>query len=196
MTPPTAYPLAWPGGFPRSQRAKSAQFRTSLPAAIKNVQDSLRLFASDSGKPMSDVVISSNVTLGVSAPRDPGVAVYFSWDGLSVCIPVDCYPKLEHNLQAIHHIIEARRTELRHGTLNLVRASLQGFAALPAPGAARGWRVVLGLTQESDPAPSRERIAAAHKALARIRHPDAGGSDEQMAELNAAKDAALKELGQ
>ena len=50
-----------------------------------------------------------------------------------MCIPVDRYNSVEANLQAIHHIIEARRVELRHGTLALVRASFTGFKALPAP---------------------------------------------------------------
>ena len=55
------------------------------------MQDSLRLFGKDSGKNITGVVISSNYTLGVERPADPSVAVYFTWDGLQVCIPVDRY---------------------------------------------------------------------------------------------------------
>lgn len=66
------------------------------------MQTSLRLFGVDAGRAVSDIVMSSNVTLGVAKPGDPG--------------------------------------------------------------------------------------------LARERHPDAGGSTEAMAELNAARDAALKEI--
>lgn len=190
---PTAYPLHWPAGFPRSKNLKESRFKTTLPQAISNVKDSLRLFGSDSGKKLSDVVISSNVTLGVSNPADPGVAVYFTWDGLQVCIPVDCYRKLEFNLQAIHHIIEARRVELRHGTLNLVRASLQGFAALPPPSDYRPWKAVL--EWQDGFALTKTNVNARYQELARRRHPDAeGGSTEAMAELNLARDAALKEI--
>jgi hypothetical protein len=108
----TAHPLCWPTQFPRRQNRESGRFQTTLAGALENVQSSLRLFAKDSDKKIDGVVISSNVTLGQQRPADPGVAVWFSWDGLQVCIPVDRYDKVEGNLQAIHHIIEARRTEL------------------------------------------------------------------------------------
>jgi hypothetical protein len=184
---PSAYPLAWPAGFPRAKWAESGKFKTALPAAIKNVQSSLNLFAKDSGKTLQSVVISSNCTLGVDNPSDPGVAVYFTWDGLSVCIPVDRYKSVASNLQAIHHIIEARRVELRHGTLALVRATFQGFVALPAPKSC--WDI-LGIA----PGSSKEQIETAYRSLARKAHPDTGGSDAAMAELNDAKGRALKEI--
>src|SRR5690606_25492676 len=118
----------------------------SLSAALANVEDSLRRFAADSGKKIEGLVISSNVSLGDRRPADPGVAVWFSWDGMQICIPVDRYTSVEANLQAIHHVIEARRTELRHGTLALVRATFQGFRSLPAPAgeSKRSWREILG----------------------------------------------------
>ena len=82
---------------------------------------SLELFGKDSRKPISALVISSNYSLGDERPADPGVAVYFQWEVLNVCIPVDRYATLADNLQAIHHIIEARRVELRHGSLQLAQ---------------------------------------------------------------------------
>lgn len=191
---PTAFPLTWPATMPRTKTPVKSQFRTSLNGALNNVRDSLFAFSRDSGKKIEGLVISSNVTLGEQKPTDPGVAVWFTWDGLSVCIPVDRYEKVEANLQAIHHVIEARRTELRHGTLALVRASFQGFKALPPPPGskpARTWREVLDL----DGSPTRERIEANYRSLARERHPDAGGSAGAMSELNAAKAEALKEIG-
>jgi len=126
----TAYPLSWPPQFPRAKAREKGRFSTTLAGALKNVQSSLDLFAKDSGKKLDSLIISSNVTLGAHKPADAGVAVWFSWDGLQVCIAVDRYSSVEGNLQAIHHIIEARRVELRHGTLALVRATFQGFLAL------------------------------------------------------------------
>lgn len=130
--------------------------------------------------------MSSNVTLGASNPADPGVAVYFTWDELPLVIPVDRYSSVAGNLQAIHHIIEARRTELRHGSLNLVRASFAGFKALPAP---KGdcWQV-LGITKNA----SRDEIEKAYRTKAKSAHPDAGGSTDGMAKLNQAREEALK----
>jgi hypothetical protein len=138
---------------------------------------------------VSNLVISSNQTIGGSDPRDPGVAVWFMWDNMQVCIPVDRYASIAANLQAIHHIIEARRVELRHGTLALVRATFTGFQALPAPDG-KHWRDILQVGQH----PTRETIEANFKRLARDRHPDAGGSTEAMAELNNARETALREV--
>jgi hypothetical protein len=50
--------------------------------------------------------------------------------------------------------------------------------------------VVLGL----DPGADAAAIQEARRALAKVRHPDAGGSEEAMQELNAAVDAALAGL--
>jgi hypothetical protein len=188
-----AYPLTWPPMFPRATRRDEGRFKASLAASLKNVQDSLRLFGTDSGKKLGDLVISSNVTLGVNKPADPGVAVWFTWDGLQVCIAVDRYSKVEGNLQAIHHIVEARRVELRHGTLALVRASFQGFKALPAP-VGRTWREVMGFPPAA--AISAEMLKSRYRSLASERHPDKkGGSNDAFAALGAALDEAHKELG-
>lgn len=185
----TAFPLTWPAQFPRTKYREDGRFKTALPNAIKNVQGSLRNFASDSGKSLKNLVISSNVTLGVDAPADPGVAVWFEWDDLQVCIPVDRYRSVASNLQAIHHIIEARRVELRHGTLALVRATFTGFRALPAP-AGRSWWEVLRVPRDA----KRADVDAAYRRLAIEHHPDRGGDASKMAELNAARDEALKEI--
>lgn len=188
----SAYPLTWPPGFPRTKARERGQFKTTLAGALKNVEESLRRFAADSGKPLAGVVMSSNVTLGMRKPDDPGVAVWFTWDGLGVCIAVDRYMTVEANLQAIHHIIEARRVELRHGTLALVRATFQGFLALPAP-AGKHWSDVLLLPKDA----KREDVKTAYRRYASQYHPDKpGGSHEKMAELNAAHEAALKECTQ
>lgn len=182
-----AYPLTWPQQFPRAKTREAGRFKTSITSALKNVQDSLRLFASDSGKKLENLVISSNVTLGAQRPADPGVAVWFTWDGLGICIAVDRYTSVESNLQAIHHIIEARRVELRHGTLALVRATFTGFKALPAP-AEKQWFDVLGVTPQA----SRDEINAAYRKLASTAHPDKGGTAAAMAALNQARDEGLR----
>ncbi len=184
----SAYPLQWVTGFPRTKFPEQGKFKTTLASAIKNVDTSLRLFASDSRKPLKDLVISSNYSLGCQNPKDAGVAVWFVWDGLTVCIPVDRYHKVESNLQAIHHIIEARRVELRHGTLALVRASFAGFIALPAPTGEKQWFEVLEVDSDS----SMDVIKTAYRKLSSIHHPDRGGNSEKMAEINNAYNVAFQ----
>lgn len=191
----SAYPLTWPDHIARSKTRDSGRFSASLVAAIKNVEDSLRLFGENSGKKLSKIVISSNYSLTERRPADPGVAVWFTWDEMQVCIPVDRYSLIEANLQAIHHIIEARRVELRHGTLALVRATFRGFVALPPPSTRkRSWREVLGYSPTAvlDPA----TIKSFYKTAAKKAHPDQGGSHDAMAEVNRAHDEAMKEFSQ
>lgn len=186
----TAYPLHWPPGWPRTTARQSSRFNTSLTAALKNVEDSLRRFGADSGKPITGIVISSNYTLGSARPADPGIAVYFTWAGTSTCIAVDRYVKLEENLQAIHHCLEAERTKLRHGGINVVLAAFRGYAALPPPGTTAPWWEVLGLPQGAP----KEMIKARYHSLAKQLHPDtgAGGDAAAMARVNAAYQEGMR----
>lgn len=189
MTNAQAFPLTWPETMPRSKNKTDSRFKTQLSAAIKNVRSSLSLFASDTGRKVEGLVISSNVSLGVERPADSGVAVWFVWDEMQVCIAVDRYAKVEDNLQAIHHIIEARRTEMRHGGLHIVRATFRGFTALPSP-SKRTWREVLDFPP--DATVTTEGIESRYRRLATLCHPDKpGGSHDKMAELNSAKQDAI-----
>jgi hypothetical protein len=188
----TAYPLSWPPTIRRSPRREKGSFKTSLAGALKNVNDSLRRFGQDSRKPVSNVVLSSNCSLGIDKPVDPGVAAWFLWDGEQLCIPVDRYDTPAANLQAIHHILEARRVELRHGTLALVKATFAGFKALPAPVGHKTWRQVFGLPSDA-PVTSAE-VRALYKRMASQAHPDKGGSHAAMTELNEAYEQAKKEI--
>lgn len=188
------YPLSWPEGLPRTERPATSQFRTSLAAALKNVRKSLGAFGADSGKAVTEISISSNVTLGEERPRDPGVAVWFTWDGQQRCIAVDRYPKPEDNLQAIHHILEARRTEMRHGGLHVVRQTFKGFTALPAPPGRKSWREVLGFRADEQ-LTGTATIDARYRELAGKLHPDKpGGDSERMAELNRVRAEAKAAL--
>ena len=133
VTSPLAYPLHWPTELPRSKSRGRSPLKVSLSRAVADLQDSLRLFGADTGMPVRHVVISSNVTLGAARPSDPGVAVYFEWDGAQRCIAVDHFPKPEDNVRAIYYVLEARRQEMRYGGLHIVRAAFRGFSALPRP---------------------------------------------------------------
>lgn len=56
------------------------------------------------------------------------------------------------------------------------------------PSVERPWWIVLGVSSTADDA----TIRTAFKKLALVRHPDRGGSNEAMAELNLAYERALK----
>lgn len=194
MKTPELYPLHWPAGAPKAKSRTTSQFRTSLSGALKNVEQSINKFGSDTGKKVTSIVLSSNCALGQSKPQDPGVAAWFIWDDEWRCIPVDRYSKPECNLQAIHHVLEARRTEFRHGGLHIAKAAFTGFTpALAEPDMARDWRSVMGIP--ADVTPFMDVLKYKYKELCKKRHPDAdGGSNEAMAELNKAYEQAKKEI--
>lgn len=191
------YPLHWPdnrGRIPAAKRIRSP-FRTSFQRAVENVQRSLRGFQKDAGVKIEHVVLSSNVDLLNQSPSDPGAAVWFTMDGQWVAFAVDRFTDVAGNVQAIHHIIEARRTELRYGGLEIVKQTFRSFVALPAPAGARKrtWREVLGFS--ANYRPMQAEIDSNYRDRARKAHPDTGGSDAAMTELNAAREAALREMG-
>lgn len=88
------------------------------------------------------------------------------------------------NVRVLYLAIEDMRKIEKRGVGEVVQAA---YMQLGAP-AAEHW-TVLGLA----PGASRDVIQAAYRTLAKSAHPDAGGSDAQMAALNRARDAALAE---
>lgn len=185
----TEYPLSWPPNWPRTKEfeRRSSKFKTSLPGAIANVSKELARFGKDSGKAVTGIQISSNYALGSQSPKDPGVAVYFTWDGIDTAIAVDRYFKLEENLQAIALVLDAERTKMRHGGLNLVRASFVGYMALPGSTASsRKWFEILDVPASADASTIRD----AYNRKRSSSHPDKGGSAEAFREVQAAFEQA------
>lgn len=120
--------------------------------------------------------------------RFKGLARRSDRHGERRCVAVDRYTKVEHNLQAIHHILEARRTEVRHGGLVIARSAFRGFVALPAPPGRRQWNEILGVPEFA----TVSQITEAYREKAKRVHPDAGGTEKMMQELNEARDLGLK----
>lgn len=199
MDTPQRYPLAWPAHRPRrrSQDRIKGDFQANgkpitLAAAADRLDDQIERLG---GK---YPVLSSNVELRLdgrpradrSPPQDPGACVYFELKGRPMAMACDAYTTVQMNIAAIANHIDAVRRQARYGVAS-AEESLQAFEALPAPGG-RHWTTVLGIARDADP----ETIKAAHRRLLIDRHPDRGGSDSDMAEINAARDRALKEAGQ
>lgn len=191
-----AYPLSWPQGKPRTpwNRQKRGSFKRegrplTMPGARDRVTDELRRLGA------RYVVVSSNVPVrldglpkaGQRKPDDPGVCVYFQLDAKPYAMACDTYDAVEQNLAAVAAHIEATRAITRHGVASAAE-TLQAFQALPAPGG-RHWTAVLGLQKGA----TSSDIQQAHRRLLLDNHPDRGGNESAMADINAARDAALKE---
>ena len=211
MSEPTNYPLTWPAGRPRRPAAdrKDSPFGTtkenragwrekvSLPvsAAVDRVLAELRIFGA------RYILISTDVELrkdGIPRsnrpePADPGAAVYFTKDGRPYCLACDTFRRVADNLAAIAGHVEATRRQLRYGVAT-AEESLRAFQALPPPSAERPWRDVLELRDVEPRELTDAAVDQAFRRLARERHPDRGGSDAMMAELNVARARAVAEI--
>lgn len=215
MSAPTeAFPLAWPAGWKRtpSHQRTRAKFGVkyrgqwkdgtqhgwlskkdlSIEQAIQRVIDELERF----GIPRSRVIISSDLRLrndGLpystqsTSKIDQGVAVYWQDGKQRRCMAIDRYDRIADNLAAIAATIDAMRAIERHGGAVILDRAFMGFAALPAPPAQDAPHEVLGVDERAAPA----EVEYAYKRLAAQHHPDRGGSTEQMARINAARDAML-----
>lgn len=150
----------------------------------------------------TNVVISTNLPLRLDGfPRaeaarsrieDPGAAVYFTLKGRQMVMACDRYNLLAANVRSIGMAIEAMRQLERHGGGVMMERAFEGFAALPPPGYVRPWRDVLNL---GDGTITGEMISTAYRKMAKLKHPDNGGTATAMAELSAARDAAMQEIG-
>lgn len=208
----SAYPLQWPEHRPRTPASQRQHGRFSKKVHNGRWDETKSLTVADALSRLQDEidrlgarypVVSSNLETrldglprsGQREPDDPGVALYFDLKGEPHCLPCDTYHRVADNIAAIAKHIEATRAIERYGVAS-VREMFAGFTALPSPETVtkRTWRDVMGFAPDVS-VHSKEQIEAAYRNLARKRHPDAGGSDAAMAELNAARAEALKEIG-
>jgi hypothetical protein len=206
-----AYPLAWPAGRARTDpyRRERAKFDASFARARDNLVREVELLCGGGSRHWIGgsvhLVISTNIALrrdglplaSQRQPDDPGVAVYFLYRKRQMSFACDRWQKIEHNMQAIAKTIEALRGIARWGTGDMLEAAFTGFTALPPPPAEgplqqprlRHWRDVFGTAVKT-----REQLQEVYRRLASAHHPDRGGDQAKMAELNDARRQALQEL--
>ena len=193
-----AYPLYWPEHRPRTpaHKRQRSRFATGFGQALQVVGWEIERLGGTARVISTDVPRRRDGLPLASAKRvdDPGVAVYFTLNGRQTCFACDRWDKVEDNIWAIAKTIEAMRGIARWGTGDMMEAAFAGFAALPPPGNGVDWR--RELADGIGPISTLERAESLYRRKARTHHPDApGGSNESMARLNAAIEAARKELG-
>lgn len=208
MSEQQRYPLLWPQGRPRRAQNKrrdslfgvkgSGGYKRVLTVteAMERLQSQIDMLGA------RDYVLSSNLALRLDGrprgdqgnPVDPGVALYFTLRGKPHCLPCDTFLKASDNIAAIAAHIEASRSIERYGVGD-IEAIFAGFLSLAAPVTQRRhWLVVFGF--ESGETVTRLAVDHRYRKLAAVRHPDLGGSNAAMAELNRARDEAYAELGE
>jgi hypothetical protein len=206
---PTAYPLQWPAGKPRSKYRSQSGFHTWDRKPLEGGGETKSRRAITAGVALGrlraelerlgarSVVISTNVELRLDGlPRanrnavgDAGVAVYFQLKSKPIVLACDTYWSVAENMAAIAAHIAAMRVAERHGVGSL-EEMFAGFMALPPGIAPDDWRGVLGaaVTLEQAEAVYREKIKEAH--------PDVGGTEAEAAKLNAAISLARKHFNE
>jgi hypothetical protein len=164
-----AYPLQWPEGWERTpahQREDGrAKFRRgdwrsgyrylTVSLAIGELIEELRLMGA------TKLIVSSNIALrldgyprsGQKIPDDPGVGIFFNWDGEDRQMARDAYIRPEENIRSLALVVNGLRQVERHGGSRMFKKSFEGFMALPPPSAFAmpppedDWWTVLGVPE-------------------------------------------------
>src|SRR6516164_7609579 len=194
-----AYPLRWPDGWPRTlpyRRESDSRFGGSGRITVGRARDQLihelRLLGA------TDIVVSTNVPVKADGLLyadnkrldDPGIAVYFKFKRKSLVMARDVFVSVAGNLRTLGLAVEAMRQLERHGGSFMFEKAFTSFLAIAPPDWKKPWREVFGIKADWT-----GDITALYREKARIRHPDAGGNDTLMAELNVAYEEARRALG-
>jgi len=203
------FPLSWPAGWRRTppgarqgarwskrerhygtEHSWTTRGTLTVADALKRLQTELdRLGA-------TDVLLSTNVQTRLDGlpysnrgePADPGAAVYFKLKRQARCLAVDKWTRVADNIAALAAHIGAIRGIDRYGVGTLEQA-FAGYAMLTTGKAS--WWATLGVQHDAEMA----QIEAAYRRVAKLAHPDAGGSHAAMAEVNEAIAEARLERG-
>jgi hypothetical protein len=201
-----AFPLQWPEGWPRTPSNKQErgwQFKQSRAAGgygktLVTFAKARDLLYEELGRlGASNVVVSTNhkpdrygvPTESKRSVDDDAVAIYFTLKARAMAMACDRFDNAAANMRSLGLAIDAMRQLERHGGGTMMERAFAGFVALPKPDGADWWEVL-----QVPRTVSRATIEAKFRELARARHPDRGGSDHAMAELNRARDQALAEV--
>lgn len=194
-----AFPLTWP-----ATQARTKPYRRkcwpALPGrnrfltvarALDGILHETRLLGA------SNVVVSSNLKLRIDGlprsgqpnPEDPGIAVYFDRKGKPLVFACDQFDQPQGNMRAIAKHLEALRGMDRWGVGSLDQA-FTGYQELPD--SSTTWWSELGLSERPV---SMDALKSAYRFAAKVAHPDAGGTSEQMDRVAKAFQQGCAEFG-
>lgn len=194
---PAPHPLSWPPGRPRTPAADrkkgSYSLRTLLQAMGTLEAEIKRWQRLGRAERLIDWELTTNHVGRTRDPEDPGAALWFTLGGKTITagaslmvLACDRFIELPQNVRALSLTMERLRHVDEVGAYSLV-AAVEGARALPPPERPLDWRAVLGLGQDTNLVAAN----AVYRALAK----DAGEGSPLLRELNAAIEAARKELG-
>ncbi len=195
------HPLSWPSGWPRTSlygkqtdHRFGGQNRITFSGARTSLLEELRMLGA------KDVILSTNhkvgrdgVAIETTNVKDHAVAVYFKLKDKQLVMAQDTYTSAAGNMRSLALAIDGLRQMRRHGGAHMMERAFAGFAALPDPNKV-DWRATFGF--KPDDRITKADISARYRQKAAELHPDRGGSEAAMAQLNVARDQALEEATQ
>ncbi|HEY9655820.1 MAG TPA: J domain-containing protein [Crinalium sp.] len=193
--PRLEYPLLWAMGRPRAEQRQPLRSKVPLARATDDLLYELQLLGATA------IIISCNVEplkqfLGYpepyALPQDPGVAVYFTLNGVSYIFACDAIDAVQGNMRAIGQLLREKRLLSEQYPCASIEREFAGYKTAMVPVEAsprrKPWWKVLYVSPDAPLAV----IEAAYKGLAKIVHSDLvqDGSDAAMTELNRAVEEA------
>ncbi|MGN6478311.1 MAG: hypothetical protein ACTHKV_13885, partial [Flavipsychrobacter sp.] len=171
-----AYPLHWPMAYTRTPayKRKNSQFKNTLGAARDFLKSEVRKLGATNLIISTNIPTKQNGDLYADYSRykldDPGVAIYFNYNGKEVALCCDQYGRVWENIQALAKAIEAIRGLERWGVSDFLDRAFTGFQQLPesTTGEQNIWEV-LGLDSKPE---SSIVVHQAYKSKAKTVHPD------------------------
>ncbi len=193
--PRLEYPLLWAMGRPRAEQRQPLRSKVPLARATDDLLYELQLLGAIA------IIISCNVKplkqfLGYPEPYenpiDPGVAVYFTLNGVSYLFACDAIDAVQGNMRAIGQLLREKRLLSEQYPCASIDREFAGYktamVTVEASPRRKPWWKVLYVSPDAPLAV----IEAAYKGLAKVVHSDLvqDGSDAAMAELNRAVEEA------
>ncbi len=198
----TEYPLQWPEGWKKTVpiARKLGHFQSSFTFAERELASVVKQIGGQTGS----LIINCNHYLDELTPNEvneltmdryissPEVVISFLRKNKEVIFACDKWLRLRDNLRALSCTIQALQKVSFWGAGEAMERAFNAFEvpALPSP---RDWRAILGFTKPV--IFTRDLIQRAWRDKIKTTHPDIGGYDGNVAEVNAARDEAFRELG-
>lgn len=194
----TTYPLCWPIGYKKtpSWKRHNSRFNQTMSNAQKHLRNEV---ARLQGR---GLIVSTNLRLKLDGKLyasdlskkidEPGVAIYFKYNGRQVSMCCDQYKAVWENVYALAKGIEALRAITRYGISEFLERSFSGFAELPPSNGTPKtytWWQVLEVSQSA----TRDEIKNAWRRLVSFYHPDKPTGDaEKFIQVQKAYEEAIK----
>ena len=190
----------WPNWKEHTKSRRSGQFESGdIAKSVKRIVDEVNKFSRYASRTKAlEISVWTNKTNkdgsfsgGYDNGQAPEVVVKFDLDGTDYVIPCDVFTYASQNLCAIAKTIEGLRANERYGVMTM-KQMMAGVAELPrvSSAARKAWWEVFDIVRNS----SKTHIEARYRELAKFRHPNAGGTDQEWHELQEAYEIA-KQVG-